>query len=91
MPYTAFIQRPQEWEVATGTLLDLQQQGWTSFDAIFATIEELFTSLQVFREQEWIITCISDLPELQERWQEKWAGTSSVPIMAMPIRKEKQI
>ncbi|WP_022794696.1 hypothetical protein [Marinococcus halotolerans] len=72
MQHFTFIKLPQEREVVAGTRTDLKQHGWTAPDAVFTSVDELFASLQGFREQEWIITCVSDLPVLKQRWESKW-------------------
>ncbi|WP_022794700.1 hypothetical protein [Marinococcus halotolerans] len=91
MPYVAYIQYPREREVIVGTLTDLKNQGRKSFDATFITIDELYTSLQEFREQEWIITCISELPELKERWHDKWTRSSPSLVTASSTSRENQV
>lgn len=72
MTLLTFTYAADDNEVFIGTVEDIIAHGLQPGSQTFHTEEDLFVALQPVREQEKIVTCVSDLDVLQTMWAQKW-------------------
>lgn len=64
------LQRPKN-QVYIGTAADIRSRFGSQEPVYFCSEDELLNSLNSFRNEELIITTVSDLPILKQKWDEK--------------------
>lgn len=80
MTLLTFTKAADENEVFVGTVEDVIAHGLNAGAQTFTTEQDLFVALQPIREQEKIVTCLSDLQEFKTLWQQKWMQTAQTVL-----------